>query len=495
MNIARQSKNTIHQSQINEGMHSLEKAVQTLNSQWRLNYHFMPPANWMNDPNGLIYHNGEYHVFYQHNPHAPVWGPMYWGHATSTDLVNWTHLPIALAPSTTYDYHPDGGGCYSGSAVNDNGTLTLVYTGRVIGSNSASSQCLATSVDGVVFEKHPANPVISKPPLDGLEGFRDPKVWRHGQSWYMVIGSGRNDKGLILLYTSSDLVSWEYMGIASESDGSQGNMWECPDLFPLGDKHVLIYSPMGLERLKTMYLVGQMDYEKGKFIPELGGELDFGRDYYAAQTFLDEHQRRVVMGWMESWNQEHPTGQHGWVGALTLPRELTLGPDGHLLIKPLDNLQSLRENHVTIENLDLGSNEEYLAPINSDSLELKLSLDLALTTAQFVNIKLRCSAHKEEKTVVSVIFQENQVKVDTTSSGVGPTGVTSCFYRVGEDQVLKLHLFLDKSSLEVFVNDGEAVLTNRIFPQEESLGLRLFSGQGRTHLNSLSMWNLKKVAK
>ncbi len=490
MGVRRQLGGEFHQVQIQRGVQSIHKAVAQLNPEWRLNYHFMPPANWMNDPNGLIYFQGKYHVFYQHNPHAVNWGPMYWGHATSTDMITWTHLPMALAPSEVYDYHPDGGGCYSGSAIDDNGTLTLIYTGRVVGENPSSGQCLATSDDGIYFEKHSENPVILGPPISGLKGFRDPKVWKHGEYWYMVVGSGRGDKGLILFYRSPDLLDWQYLGIAAESDGSQGNMWECPDLFPLGDKHVLIFSPMGLERLKTMYFVGDLDYESGKFVAQSSGELDYGRDFYATQTFVDAKGNRVAMAWMESWDGKHPTKQHGWLGALTLPRTLTLGTHGQLKMKPVEALKKLRQNELVYADLDVFDHEA-LFLTKGDSLEVQFTLDLSTTTARSFRLYLRSSPSTREETALVINLVEGKVEVDTTLSGVGDKGITSCNYKVTGEPLLRVGLYLDRSSLEVFVNDGEAVLTNRVYPKNDSLQVKALSIEGKTHLKILRIWELK----
>ncbi len=202
---------------------------------YRLAYHITAPTGWINDPNGLLHFQGEYHVFYQHYPSRPEWGPMHWGHVKSKDLVHWERLPIALAPSESYDHD----GCFSGSAVDADGTLTLVYTGNVWLNEEKTSikqvQCLATSADGITFLKDCANPVLRHPPHEERSGhFRDPKVWRHEDRWYMVLGTQREGKGAVLVYTSNDLHQWQYLGVVAENDGSLGYMWECPDFFSLG---------------------------------------------------------------------------------------------------------------------------------------------------------------------------------------------------------------------------------------------------------------------
>jgi hypothetical protein len=256
----------------------------------RPSYHFLPPRNWMNDPNGLIYWGGEYHLFYQHNPNGPFWGTMHWGHAVSPDLVRWRHLPIALAPTPG---GPDKDGCFSGSAVDNDGVPALVYTGV-----SPEVQCVATSDDGMItWQKHPGNPVIAAPP-EGLDvtGFRDPFVWRENEEWRMVVGSGlRGVGGAALLYRSPDLIRWEYLQPLCTGDIREtGEMWECPNFFPLGDRHVLIVSPVPLR--KALYFVGR--YDGARFTPERHGVLDAGGHYYASLSLVDAAGRRVIFGWL-----------------------------------------------------------------------------------------------------------------------------------------------------------------------------------------------------
>ena len=211
----------------------------------RPRYHFLPPANWMNDPNGLLFWKGKYHIFYQHNPYAPKCDPNHWGHALSEDLVHWTHLPIALAPTPD---GPDNVAAGTGCAVDNSGVPTIIYTGF-----PSQVQCIATSNDDMItWKKHDGNPVLDSPPK-GLEvvGFRDPCVWKEKDDCYMLIGSGiKGIGGTCLLYRSKDLIDWEYLHPLCIGDGkSTGDMWECPDFFPLGNKHVLLVSVYGPAKL------------------------------------------------------------------------------------------------------------------------------------------------------------------------------------------------------------------------------------------------------
>lgn len=323
----------------------------------RPQYHLLPPAHWMNDPNGLIYWNGQYHMFYQYNPGAAVWGDMHWGHAVSLDMVHWKHLPVALAPTPG---GPDADGCFSGTAVVRNGRVVVLYTGVVSapedeatirdGAHSLrESQCLAYSDDPELLRwTKLTEPVISAPPA-GLRvtGFRDPSPWRNGEDWLMVVGSGFPQKGgAVLLYRSKDLRQWEYLhplitsvvaGADAKDPVGSGDMWECPDFFPLGDKHVLIYSTQG----KSRWMTGVFDRRTLKFHPEESGILDTGA-YYAAKTQTDKSGNRVLWGWIQETRPVEQYRAAGWAGLMSLPRILTLGDDERLRMRIAPEVDGLR---------------------------------------------------------------------------------------------------------------------------------------------------------
>ncbi|MFC4972217.1 glycoside hydrolase family 32 protein [Paenibacillus sp. GCM10023248] len=462
---------------------------------YRLRYHLMPPAGWMNDPNGLIYYQNEYHAFYQHYPYESSWGPMHWGHAKSKDLVNWEHLPVALAPSETYDAGETGGyGCWSGSAVDDDGVLTLIYTGHVDGRTPTEVQCLATSGDGVIFRKEAGNPVVAGPPEEGGFGFRDPKVWRHDGAWYMVVGYGKDGLGKALLYTSPNLRNWRYLGAAAESDGTMGDMWECPDLFPLGtgDDHVLIISPMNMGATKTMYMTGSLNYETGVFERRYAERLDYGFDFYAPQTFADDSGRRILFGWMNIWGARMPEQERGWMGAFTLPRELTLAEDGTLRMRPAAELTALRGEHRRVSGLTVGAGTVVALPgVAGDSLEIIAVYDVSNSAehAEF-GLLLRCSEDGSEYTKVVYSAAERKLGVDRTRAGAGDAGVSEVQLEPLADGRVKLHLFLDRSSVELFANDGMKTVTNRIYPAADSVGIKLFAERGAARLESLDAWQL-----
>ena len=264
-------------------------------------YHYMPPKNWMNDPKPF-FHKGEYHIFHQYNPHDAVWGPMHWGHAVSTDLVRWKRLPIALAPTPD---SPDKDGCWTGCVVEKDGLFHILYTGV-----DPQTQCLATSRDLITWEKHKGNPVIAAPPEGVGDCWRDPCAWKEDGDWYAIIGSEKRDVGgAALLYRSKDLIHWDYMHPLFIGDKSRdGAMFECPDFFPLGGKHVLITS-CG----RTFWNIGR--YVDHKFVCEKSGLTDGGQ-FYAAKTLIDDEKRRILWGWLQEPRSPEEMRRHlpGWSG-------------------------------------------------------------------------------------------------------------------------------------------------------------------------------------
>jgi beta-fructofuranosidase len=487
------------QTKIQKAQAALEDAEEKINNRYRLGYHIMAPANWINDPNGLVQFKGEYHVFYQHHPYDENWGPMHWGHVKSKDLVHWEHLPIALTPGDDCDKD----GCFSGSAVDNNGELTLIYTGHHYTDQEKDlffqNQNIAISTDGVTFEKAGQNPVITTPPVDSSHHFRDPKVWKHKDRWYMVVGnSTKTEIGRVILYRSPDLRNWEYVGVLAQTNGELGYMWECPDFFELGAKYVLMFSPQGIEAkgdsynnlYQTGYLIGEYDYENNKFVHGSFTELDLGHDFYAAQTMLDDKGRRIAIGWMDMWESNMPTKEDGWCGALTLPRELTLGKNNKILMNPVEELTLLRESeHNVYTNQSVSGS--YLVKTKDDLIELKAEFDLTKTTAQSVGFKIR--GFNNEETIVMYQIENQKLILDCSKSGKKEEGVRRA--KLEANQLLSLRVFIDRSSIEVFANDGLATMTSRIYPKEERLGIELFTENGEVQVNECTYWNLKDIWK
>jgi beta-fructofuranosidase len=467
-----------------------------LTPEYRPGYHLAPKTGWMNDPNGVVYFRGEYHVFYQHHPFDPSWGPMYWGHAKSRDLVHWQHLPIALEPGDEFDRH----GCFSGSAVVCGDSLALLYTGHTwlgeVGDERSirQVQCLATSDDGVHFVKQGA--VIDAAPDAAIMHFRDPKVWREGEYWYLIAGARLGDAPLLPLYRSTDLRAWEFLAYASRGGEGDGYMWECPDLFRLDGQDVLLYSPQGMQsegferlnKFQTGYRVGRLDsdwcFSGGPFI-----ELDNGHDFYAAQTLLAADGRRLLWAWLDMWDSPMPSKAQHWCGMLGVPRELQLHGD-RLHSYPARELAALRQAPLLADGALCwdGSGSYPLAGLSGDRLELELQLDLADCRDGRLGIALRCSADGQEQTLLYYDAQLQRLVLDRSRSGAGVDGQRSVALAPAREALL-LRVFLDRSSIEVFAADGSFSLSSRIYPQPDSLGLKLFStGSGRVAIHQA--WHL-----
>jgi beta-fructofuranosidase len=340
----------------------------------RPQFHLLPAKNWMNDPNGPIYFKGKYHMFFQYNPLAAVWGDMSWNHAVSEDMMHWRHLPVAMTPTAG---GPDSFGCFSGSAIAVGDRVYVVYTGtqksgdalatiRDGANNIEETQCLAWSDDPLLvrWTKDPV-PVVERPP-EGMKitGFRDPSAWKGGDGYYMTVGSGVEDEGgCVLLYRSKssdgeDLKSWEYLHklTSGEWDGKKtsnpcddGEMWECPEFFALDGGHVLIYSTMG----KVFWESGVLDEAAMTFSAKKKGELDWGA-FYAPKTQLDAQGRRILWGWIQERRDGAAMKAAGWSGMMSLPRVLSLDAEGVLQIKTLPGLKTLRAGALPYQEIRVG---------------------------------------------------------------------------------------------------------------------------------------------
>ncbi|TVT27724.1 sucrose-6-phosphate hydrolase [Salinicoccus cyprini] len=451
----------------------------------RLDYHLMPPAGLLNDPNGLIYHQGVYHVFFQWNPFETAHGKKAWGHYVSADLINWTLEPAALIPDAWYDKN----GCYSGSAVMHDGRMHLFYTGNVKdeGDRRSTYQCLAVSEDGVDFEKK--GPVLHLP--DGYTPhFRDPKVWKEGDRWLMILGAqNMHGKGEAVLASSNDLTDWEFIGPIAGSGMNGlpdfGYMWECPDLFTLDSKDILIVCPQGLEAegddypnlFQAGYFVGDFDsvtntYMHGDFV-----ELDRGFDFYAPQTFTDDDGRRILIGWMgmtDDQEQDQPTIRNNWIHALTIPRTLEMR-DGVLVQQPVAELRQLRGKRKHYSQLALEKDvvfREVAAPSSEILLEFNRPVDGRFEMEIRNDLKISYMDGRftvQRKTFDGASSEQRTFALDTLSG---------------------LQIFLDRSSVEIFINGGEAVATSRYFPAENDDAVEI---RGHMHFD-LSLWELEGSA-
>ena len=461
---------------------------------FRPRFHFLPEANWINDPNGLIEWEGQFHLFYQANPEAPDFGRMVWGHAVSPDLVHWERKPVAIWPDTP----ADNDGCWTGCAIDHDGVPTLVYTGRV---GETENVCQAFSLDGLETFIKPANQRLDLFPPQGekLAGFRDPYVWRESDGWYGVLGSGFLGKGgAALLYRSPDLFHWDYLGplLASDSDRT-GAMWECPNFFPLGDKHVLIVSDSSHGNVH--YFSGR--YVNHHLVVEQDGVLDNGGYFYAPQVMRDQRGRTILFGWVWEGLAKEARLANGWAGMISLPRQLSLGPDGSLRSIPAAEVASLRAEEIKQDSMTLPEGQDTLLPVHGNCLELLVEFMVGTSTC---GVKLACSPGGEEETLVGYDPQAGQVFIlrekssllaDARGGELFALASTRQTDRLdlAQGQTLTLHIFYDHSIVEIFANDCLS-LTSRIYPTlPDSVGIKLFSSGGPGLVKSIRAWKILPI--
>jgi fructan beta-fructosidase len=490
-------------------------AQESYNESWRLQFHFTPPKNFMNDPNGLVYYKGEYHLFYQYNPLGTEWGHMSWGHAVSADMLHWRNLPVAIpevpgqymiySGSAIVDWHNASGLCAGASAA-DPSCLVAIYTAAGSGSQK---QHLAFSNDrGRTWAEYAGNPIADLQQPD----FRDPKVfWYEAEKkWVMVAVLA--DERKAVFFDSRDLKNWAFRSSFEVAGHDQGQ-WECPDLFELAldgnpnhKKWVLIVNrnpgaPAG--GTGTRYFVGSFDGTQ--FVNETpdGQELwaDYGKDFYATNSFSDlppKDGRRIWMGWISNWQYANREPTAAWRGAQSLPRELSLArfPNGIRLVqKPIAETIRLRERELlelSGVSVLMANQAVRMASLGGETLEIEA--ELAPGDAKEIGFRLRKG--RAEETVLGITSAAREVFVDRTRSGqvaFAPefSGRHKAVLR--QSSAVKLHVFLDRSSLEVFVNDGEVVLTERIYPSPGSDGIELYSDRGKGKVLSLTVWKLRSV--
>ena len=426
--------------------------------------HLKAPDNWVNDPNGFIYYKGYYHLFYQYFPYGPRWGTMHWGHAVSRDLVNWEHKDMALYPTMREDQN----GCFSGSAVEEDGKLYLVYTGvryevvnpedphTCLNEQFESAQLMISSEDGFQFDNENGKKVIIPPITDPAIGdrthTRDPKVWKSGDRWYLVLGSTVEEKyGEVLFYRSDDLHTWTYVDKAFKGP-EFGWMWECPDYFETEGGKVLILSAMGFlkngEKEKNQSICFPVEFDQDSCrmeIPDAYQFLDYGMDLYAPQTTLDREGRRVLSAWVRM----PKVTDEGWIGMFSTPRVVEM-EDGHIFFRMHPNVRAAYS-----EEIPAGSQraqDGYL-----------ISLDLE---------------DGEELDVGGFVIRREGDRICTDRSAVFPSFPGA--HLRSETPALKggchLDVVVDKDLVEVFVNEGECVISNAVYGLEDKIGC---SGEGK----------------
>ena len=485
--------------------------------QYRPQFHFSPESGWMNDPNGLVYFEGEYHLFYQYYPDSTVWGPMHWGHAVSRDLLRWKHLPVALYPDSL-------GYIFSGSAVvdvtNTSGfgsiekppmVVIFTYHDPILeksGSNTFQNQGIAYSLDkGRTWTKYSGNPVLKNP---GIRDFRDPKMFWNpdAKKWELIMAV----KDRVHIYSSADLKTWTFESEFGQDIGAHGGVWECPDLFPIKVagtgvvKWVMLVSinpggPNGGSA--TQYFTGNFDGHK--FVPDETEVkwVDWGCDNYAGVTWSnipEKDGRRIFIGWMSNWDYATVVPATSWRSASTIPRELILVFDnGHYFLTslPISELDGLRiKSDITSVRMQSFNGEKEI-PTRKISLmqsEMLFGFELTSTPADTIGIILENNI--KEKLIIGYSKSHKQFYIDRRAAGKSDfstkfRGISTAEYDARP--ILKLHLFIDASSVEMFVDDGRVVMTNLVFPTEKYTHLKMFSKGGTGVLNKAVIIGLSGI--
>ena len=452
-------------------------------------YHFRPPANWTNDPNGTIYYRGWHHLFYQLNPTAPRGGNQHWGHARSRDLVNWEHLPIALAPSVDRGERA----IFSGGAITGpDGKVRLLYTS--IGHPTPQQWMAAPQDDELIrWEKPAFNPVLT---LDvhgstQVSQWRDPFLFREAGRTYMVLGGNLNDSrggaGVTLLYraANAEMTRWDYLGVLHRYHDLQIWNIECPNFFKLGNKWVLIVSP----QQSCEYFIGDLDLPRARFVPEVHGVLDPG-NAYASNISVDDRGRTIL--WL--WGRTNTNPEKGWNGVMVLPRILSIGADGFLRQQPVPEFQMLRSAPVQVMATEINPAKPLvLEQIRGDALEIEA--EFVMGGAAEVGLDLRRSADGRPGTTVR-IARNGSVRVGSVRAPISR----------GRERY-QVRVFLDKRVVEVYVNDGEAAVYSTVDAGPQDLGVAVvasapaaaggFGGgsgggpSGPARVESLRAWEMK----
>ncbi|MCB2407855.1 glycoside hydrolase family 32 protein [Hymenobacter lucidus] len=475
--------------------------------QYRPSYHFSPAKMWMNDPNGMVYYKGTYHLFFQHYPEAMVWGPMHWGHATSKDLVHWQEQPIALFPDKL-------GWIFSGSAVIDENNTAGFGKNAMVAifthhndpeekkkTNKHQYQSLAYSLDeGQTWTKYAGNPVLPNP---GIQDFRDPKVsWNTvAKKWIMTLAT----KDRITFYSSPNLKNWTKESEFGEKLGAHGGVWECPDLFPLTldgkQQWVLLVSinpggPNGGSA--TQYFIGQFDGKKFTPASTQTRWVDYGKDNYAGVTYAGTGPRRIFQGWMSNWEYANQVPTSPWRNAMTVPRELALrkvGQEVFLTSQPVKEVaQLMQPGGVTLQNLTVSKELDLSGKLSGlgDKFQLKLS------TRQLTDFALVLANTKGEELVIGYDKKANEYYVDRSKAGLA--GFSSTFAgrhpgpRRATTPAADLTLLVDASSVEVFADNGLTALTELFFPTQTLSSIKIKSEAGLV-ISELSYIRLAPDAK
>ena len=491
------------------GILCLLGAAELYDEPFRLQFHFSPAKNWTNDPNGLVYYKGEYHLFYQYNPFGDTWGHMSWGHAVSADMVHWKHLPVALGEengemifsgSAVVDWHNSSGLCRNPEPA-DTSCLIAIYTGN----SDHQSQSIAFSNDrGRTWTKYQGNPVIDL----GLRDFRDPKVFWHEPDRRWVMAAALPNEHKVRFFGSADLKRWTALSDFGPA-GATGGAWECPDLFPLrvegGEMRWVLsvnINPGGIAGGSgNQYFVGRFDGSKFTNDNPASQTLwaDYGKDFYASQSYSDipsPDGRRIWLGWFSNWLYAGKEPTSPWRCAQSIPRVLQLKKlrgGIRLVQQPIGELASLRGESLHAGAIDVAEANRHLSEFQSDTYEIDAEFDSG--TAGEVGFRLRTGS--KEQTLAGCDLKRAEVFIDRTKSGTVNFSGNFAGRHSGPLDLpghrIKLRIFVDRSSVELFANAGEIVISDRIFPSAGSNGLQIYEQGGKARVVALDVWKLKSA--
>lgn len=426
-----------------------------IRKKYRYSFHLSPEKGWMNDPNGLTFFKGRYHIFYQYNPDNNRPGKACWGHYSSNDLVHWQSEEPALLPDKEYDQD----GCYSGSAIVVNDRLYLMYTGhKNLSSGYQETQCLAYSDDGIKFYKSLVNPVIPYPPKQNTHRFRDPKIWKENGQYFAVIGGESiGHRGQVNVFKSNELsCGWHFIGELVKAKDKDGEMWECPDYFELAGNRFLLASPKGMinQGVNGFTSIWLKDVMLGQTLEEYQIHyVDEGQDFYAPQTFVDQkHNRRILIGWFGMPGLQELENEPQ-VGALTIPREVRL-KNGSLHFPPIREIEELRLDKTVLKKKMLITD--------------KSELDIRLLGSSF----LLLIKDLEKLSFIQMIYDNDELSVSFCDKFRDFSKVIKI------EKITDIRIFIDQGLTEIFINDGEKTFSNKC-ELHDQLGVTLegeFSG-------------------
>lgn len=470
----------------NARLYQDERAESVPNAQ-RPGFHVSSPIGWINDPNGWSLYQGEYHLFFQYHPYNTQWGPMHWGHMKTKDFIKWITMPVAMAPDMKYDKH----GCFSGSAIENNGKHILMYTGvyekeKHDKKELYQAQCIAVG-DGFQYTKIENNPVITAEMLPAgcnIHDFRDPKIWLKDGIYYAIIGSRNQDNdGQVVIFKSNDLYKWEYVNSLDRSGHHYGTMWECPDLFELDGQDVLITSPqfMKAEGFEfhngngTLCIIGKVA-EGYQLIRNKVQAVDYGLDFYAPQTLKAADGRRIMIAWMQSWDNYITPEDFEWSGIMSIPRVLTL-KDNRLHQYPVSEIEEYRTNEF-MKDLTITSGESYINLIRGRQIDLIMKLKKAECSC--FEIRLACGSGRFTK--ITYEPMKDTVTFDRTYSGLHKD--VQCTRSVKVDpfhEEMEIRILMDKYTIEMFIDGGKYAMSSLIYTNLGSDGID-FMADGKVDL-------------